>query len=107
MWIATGHTDLRRGKILWHDGRGVSLYAKRPEYVSLDQLEERHQRGRVGADVERALLVSARSAGCPTANITISEGGEPSPPAVQLFRRVQIAGRGSSTAGTTGQGRSA
>jgi len=51
VWIATGHTDMRRGmqglaltvqeslkrdphagdlaKILWHDGIGLSLYAKR------------------------------------------------------------------------------
>jgi transposase len=53
VWIATGHTDMRRGmsslallvqeafkrdphggdfyKILWHDGLGMSLYAKRLE----------------------------------------------------------------------------
>jgi transposase len=50
VWIAAGHTDMRRGmqslagdlyvfrgrsgsliKILWHDGIGMSLYAKRLE----------------------------------------------------------------------------
>jgi transposase len=40
VWIATGHTDMRRGmnslalmvqEVLWHDGLGMSLYAKRLE----------------------------------------------------------------------------
>ncbi len=37
VWLAVGHTDMRRGmsnlvKILWHDGLGMSLYAKRLEH---------------------------------------------------------------------------
>jgi transposase len=45
VWLAVGHTDMRRGmnsyvfrgrradlvKIIWHDGIGMSLYAKRLE----------------------------------------------------------------------------
>jgi transposase len=33
VWLAVGRTDMRRDliKILWHDGVGMSLYAKRLE----------------------------------------------------------------------------
>jgi hypothetical protein len=29
VWPATGHTDSHLIKVLWHDGIGMSLYAKR------------------------------------------------------------------------------
>ena len=31
VWPATGHTDSHLIKVLWHDGIGMSLYAKRLE----------------------------------------------------------------------------
>ncbi len=36
VWLATGHTDMRKGfggliKVLWHDGQGMCLFAKRLE----------------------------------------------------------------------------
>ena len=88
VWIATGHTDMRRGmnslalqvqeglrrdphagdlyvfrgksgqliKVLWHDGIGMSLYAKRLERGVAGRRGGRDQRGAVGLHARRDRL---------------------------------------------------